>query len=68
MGGFRSWTSYRIKALAYQSPARRNKSSPFVNHDGWEAFSGFKDWQRKLKVSSGSSVHLSAELEKTTTP
>ena len=23
---------------------------------------GFKDWQRKLKVSSGSSVHLSAEL------
>jgi hypothetical protein len=29
---------------------------------------GFKDWQRKLKVSSGSSVHLSAELEKTTTP
>jgi hypothetical protein len=29
---------------------------------------GFKDWQRKLKVSSGSSVHLSAELEKTATP
>jgi hypothetical protein len=29
---------------------------------------GFKEWQRKLKVSSGSSVHLSAELEKTTTP
>jgi PEGA domain len=26
---------------------------------------GFKDWERKLKVSSGSSVHLSAELEKT---
>lgn len=25
---------------------------------------GFKDWQRKLKVSGGSSVHLSAELEK----
>jgi hypothetical protein len=25
---------------------------------------GFKDWERKLKVSSGSSVHLSAELEK----
>jgi hypothetical protein len=24
---------------------------------------GFKDWERKLKVSSGSSVHLSAELE-----
>jgi len=29
---------------------------------------GFKEWQRKLKVSSGSRVHLSAELEKTTTP
>lgn len=27
--------------------------------------SGFKDWERKLKVSAGSSVHLSAELEKT---
>jgi hypothetical protein len=26
---------------------------------------GFKDWERKLKVSAGSSVHLSAELEKT---
>ena len=26
---------------------------------------GFKDWERKLKVSGGSSVHLSAELEKT---
>jgi len=25
---------------------------------------GFKDWERKLKVSSGSSVHLNAELEK----
>jgi len=25
---------------------------------------GFKDWERKLKVSNGSSVHLSAELEK----
>ena len=25
---------------------------------------GFKDWERKLKISSGSSVHLSAELEK----
>jgi hypothetical protein len=24
---------------------------------------GFKDWERKLKVSSGSSVHLKAELE-----
>jgi hypothetical protein len=27
---------------------------------------GFKDWGRKLKVSSGSSVHLNAELEKLT--
>jgi hypothetical protein len=26
--------------------------------------SGFKDWQRKLKSSVGSSVHISAELEK----
>ena len=25
---------------------------------------GFKDWERKLKVSGGSSLHLSAELEK----
>lgn len=25
---------------------------------------GFKDWERKLKVSVGSSIHLSAELEK----
>jgi hypothetical protein len=29
---------------------------------------GFKDWERKLKVSSGSSVHLNAELEKATNP
>jgi hypothetical protein len=27
--------------------------------------SGYKDWQRTLKVSGGSSVHLNAELEKT---
>ena len=26
--------------------------------------SGFKDWERKMKITSGSSVHLSAELEK----
>jgi hypothetical protein len=25
---------------------------------------GFKDWQRKMKVSGGSNVHLNAELEK----
>ncbi len=25
---------------------------------------GFKDWERKMKVSAGSSVHLSAQLEK----
>jgi PEGA domain len=30
--------------------------------------SGFKDWQRKLKVTGGSSVHLNAELEKAATP
>jgi hypothetical protein len=26
---------------------------------------GFKDWERKIKVNAGSSVHLNAELEKT---
>lgn len=26
--------------------------------------SGFKDWERKMKISAGSNVHLSAELEK----
>jgi hypothetical protein len=29
---------------------------------------GFKGWERKLKVSSGSSVHLNAELEKDINP
>jgi hypothetical protein len=29
---------------------------------------GFKDWERKLKVSGGSSVHLNAELQKVTNP
>jgi hypothetical protein len=29
---------------------------------------GFKDWERKLKVSGGSSVRLNAELEKVATP
>jgi hypothetical protein len=29
---------------------------------------GFKDWERKLKVTGGSSVHLNAELEKAATP
>lgn len=29
---------------------------------------GFKDWERKLKVTAGSSVHLNAELEKVATP
>ena len=28
---------------------------------------GFKDWERKLRVSGGSSVHLNAELEKVPT-
>lgn len=27
---------------------------------------GFKDWERKLKVSAGSNVHLNAELEQST--
>lgn len=26
--------------------------------------SGFRDWERKLKVSAGSNIHLNAELEK----
>ena len=26
--------------------------------------SGYKDWQRSLKVSPGSSIHLNAEMEK----
>lgn len=30
--------------------------------------SGFKDWERKLKVTRGSTIHLSAELEKTANP
>ncbi|MFZ0999045.1 MAG: PEGA domain-containing protein, partial [Candidatus Sulfotelmatobacter sp.] len=30
--------------------------------------SGFKDWERKLNVTAGSSVHLNAELEKTANP
>jgi hypothetical protein len=29
---------------------------------------GFKNWERKLRVTAGSSVHLSAELEKAETP
>jgi hypothetical protein len=29
---------------------------------------GFKDWERKLKVSAGSSVHLNAELDKAANP
>ncbi len=29
---------------------------------------GFKDWERKLKVSGGSSIHLNAELEKVANP
>ena len=30
--------------------------------------SGFKDWERKLKSTAGSSVHLTVELEKTDNP
>jgi hypothetical protein len=30
--------------------------------------SGFKDWERKLKISSGSNVHLNADLEKVANP
>ncbi len=30
--------------------------------------SGYQDWTRKMKVSAGSNIHLSAEMEKTTNP
>jgi len=30
--------------------------------------SGYKNWERKMKVAAGSSIHLSAEMEKTTSP
>jgi hypothetical protein len=29
---------------------------------------GFKNWERALKVSAGSTVHLNAELESTDSP
>jgi hypothetical protein len=29
---------------------------------------GFKDWERKLKITAGSSVHLNADLEKIQNP
>ena len=29
---------------------------------------GFNGWERKLKVSAGSNIHLNAELEKAPTP
>jgi hypothetical protein len=29
---------------------------------------GFKDWERKLKITGGSNIHLSAELDKTPNP
>jgi hypothetical protein len=28
---------------------------------------GFRDWERQMKVTAGSSVHLNAELEKLAT-
>lgn len=30
--------------------------------------SGYKNWERKMKVVAGSSIHLNAEMEKTTNP
>ncbi len=30
--------------------------------------SGYKTWERKMKVVAGSSIHLNAEMEKSTTP
>jgi PEGA domain len=29
---------------------------------------GFKDWERKMKVTAGSTIHLNADLEKTANP
>ncbi|MGA2021972.1 MAG: PEGA domain-containing protein [Candidatus Sulfotelmatobacter sp.] len=29
---------------------------------------GFKDWERTLKITAGSSVHLNADLEKIQNP
>jgi hypothetical protein len=30
--------------------------------------SGYKNWERKMKVVAGSSIHLNAEMEKSTNP
>jgi len=30
--------------------------------------SGYKTWERKIKVAAGSSIHLNAEMEKSTSP
>ena len=30
--------------------------------------SGYKNWERKMKVAAGSSIHLNAEMEKSTNP
>lgn len=37
---------------------------PEGNHTVSVKKSGYKDWERKMKVSAGSNVHLNAELEK----
>ena len=31
-------------------------------------WAGFKDWEKKLKVTAGSNVHLNAELQKAPNP
>ncbi|PYV46365.1 MAG: PEGA domain-containing protein, partial [Acidobacteria bacterium] len=30
--------------------------------------SGYKSWERKMKVVAGSSIHLNAEMEKSANP
>jgi hypothetical protein len=30
--------------------------------------SGYKNWERKMKVVAGSSIHLNAEMKKSATP
>ena len=49
-----------------------NTPSDLAVPDGEHAItvrkSGYKNWERKMKVVAGSSIRLTAELEKTTSP
>jgi len=35
-----------------------------MNKENSAKKTGFKNWERKMKVTGGSSIHLNAELEK----